>query len=61
MRRAAVSIVLAVADDVLLMESGIPLQFGALDEVFTVEALTRIYQLPIRLIQVDGNKQVLWT
>jgi iron complex transport system ATP-binding protein len=54
-------VVLAVADDVLLMESGIPPQFGTLDEVFTAEALSRVYQLPIRLVQVNGHKQVLWT
>jgi iron complex transport system ATP-binding protein len=54
-------VVLAVADDVLLMESGVQPQFGALDEVFTAESLSRIYQLPIRLVQVDGHKQVLWT
>jgi|JFJP01.1.fsa_nt_gi iron complex transport system ATP-binding protein len=54
-------VVLAVADDVLLMESGIPPQFGTLDEVFTAEALSRIYQLPIRLVQINGHKQVLWT
>jgi iron complex transport system ATP-binding protein len=54
-------VVLAVADDVLLMETGVPPQFGALDEVFTAAALSRIYKLPIRVIQVDGHKQVLWT
>jgi iron complex transport system ATP-binding protein len=54
-------VVLAVADDVLLMESGIPPQFGTLDEVFTAEALSRIYGLPIRLVQVNGHRQVLWT
>ena len=54
-------VVLALADDVLLMESGIQLQFGSMDEVFTAEALSRIYQLHIRLVQVDGHKQVLWT
>jgi len=54
-------VVLAVADDVLLMESGIPPQFGTLDEVFTAEALSRVYGLPIRLVQVNGHKQVLWT
>lgn len=54
-------VVLAVADDVLLMESGVPPQFGALDEVFTAEALSSIYGIPIRLVQVNGHKQVLWT
>lgn len=54
-------VVLAVADDVLLMEPGIPPQFGPLDEVFTPDALSRVYGLPIRLVQVNGHKQVLWT
>jgi len=54
-------VVLAFADDVLLMEAGKPPQFGALDEVFTAEALTRVYGIPIRLAQVNGHKQVLWT
>lgn len=54
-------VVLAVADDVLLMEAGHPPQFGALDEVFTAEALSRVYGLPVRLVRVDGHKQVLWT
>jgi iron complex transport system ATP-binding protein len=54
-------VVLAVADDVLLMESGIPPQFGTLEKVFTAEALSRVYGLPIRLVQVNGHKQVLWT
>jgi len=54
-------VVLAVADDVLLMEAGLPPQFGMLEEVFTAEALSRIYGLPIRLVAVDGHKQVLWT
>ncbi|HOT91887.1 MAG TPA: ABC transporter ATP-binding protein [Anaerolineae bacterium] len=54
-------VVLAVADDVLLLEPALPPQFGALEQVFTAEALSRVYQLPIRLVQVDGHKQVLWT
>ena len=54
-------IVLAVADDVLLLEAGAPPLFGARDQVFTAEALTRIYQHPIRLVQVDGRQQVVWT
>jgi len=54
-------VVLALADDVLLMEAGKPPQFGALDEVFTAEALSRVYKIPIRLVQVNGHKQVIWT
>lgn len=54
-------VVLALADNVLLMEAGVPPQFGPLDEIFTAEALTRLYRIPVRLVQVNGHKQVLWT
>jgi iron complex transport system ATP-binding protein len=54
-------VVLALADDVLLMEPGSSAQFGPLDEVFTAEALSRVYRLPIRLVEVDGHQQVIWT
>ncbi len=54
-------VVLALADDVLLLPPGEPLCLAPLEQVFTAEALTRIYGLPIRLAQVDGRKQVLWT
>lgn len=54
-------VVQAVADDVLLMEPGRPVQFGPLEQVFTAEALSRVYGIPIRLAEVDGHKQVLWT
>lgn len=54
-------VVLTLADDVLLMEPGRPPQFGALDEVFTAQALSRVYEHPIRLVQVNGHRHVLWT
>ena len=54
-------VVLALADDVLLMEAGRPALFGPLEQVFTAEALSRLYRIPIRLVEVDGHKQVLWT
>ena len=54
-------VVLALASYVLLMEPGGAAQFGPLEQVFTAEALTRIYRLPIRLVDVDGRRQVLWT
>ncbi|KAF0108108.1 MAG: iron complex transport system ATP-binding protein [Anaerolineaceae bacterium] len=54
-------VVLAVADDVLLMEPGRPPLFGPLEQALTAEALSRVYGLPIRLVDVDGHKQVLWT
>ncbi len=54
-------VALAVADDVLLMAAGATPQFGAAEQVITADALSRLYQLPIRLIEVDGRKRVLWT
>lgn len=54
-------LVLALADDVLLIEPDGTVCFGPLEEVFTAETLSRIYQMPIRLVDVDGNRQVLWT
>ncbi len=54
-------VVLAVADDVLLIEPGHPPQFGPLQEVFTAEALSRVYGIPLRLLQTDGHRHVVWT
>lgn len=54
-------VVLAVADDVLLMEPSATPQFGALDDIFTAETLSRVYRIPMRLVQVDGYKHLLWT
>jgi iron complex transport system ATP-binding protein len=53
-------VVLALADDILLMEPDGRAQFGPLEQIFTAEALSRIYNLPIRLVDVDGHRQVLW-
>lgn len=52
-------VVLAVADDVLLMKPDNLAQFGPLQDIFTAEALSRVYGLPLRLADVDGRKQVL--
>ena len=54
-------VALAVADDVLLVEAGKPPVFGPLEQVLTAEALSRIYHLQVRLVEMDGRKQVIWT
>jgi iron complex transport system ATP-binding protein len=54
-------IVLALADDVILMEAGRPPQAGPLEHMFTAERLGRVYRLPIRIVEIEGRKQVLWT
>lgn len=54
-------VVLALADDVMLMEPGGPPQCGPLHDVFTDEALSRLYNHPIQVLQVNGHKYVAWT
>jgi iron complex transport system ATP-binding protein len=54
-------VVLALADDVLLLEADGRARFGTLDEIFSAETLSRLYKIPIRLVEIDGHKQVLWT
>lgn len=54
-------VVLALADEVILMEAGQPPQAGPLAHLFTAEHLSRIYHLPIRLVEIEGRQQVLWT
>ena len=54
-------VALAVADDVLLLEPGEPPVFGPQDQVLTAERLSHIYRLPVRLVDVQGHRQVLWT
>jgi iron complex transport system ATP-binding protein len=53
-------VVLAVADDVLLIEQGRVLAFGPLDQALTAENLSRIYGLPVRVVSLEGRKQVVW-
>jgi len=53
-------VVMAVADDVLLIEQGRMLAFGALDQALTAENLSRIYGLPVRIVPLEGRKQVVW-
>ena len=53
-------VVLALADDVLLLEGDGRACFGPLDKIFTAETLSRLYQMSIRLVEVEGRKQVLW-
>ncbi len=54
-------VVLAAADDVLVMEAGLPPLFGSLEEAFTADHLSRIYRLPVHILDVDGRRVVAWT
>lgn len=51
---------LAVADEVVLMEMGRVLAYGAIDETLTAENLSRVYQIPIRIVPIEGKNRVIW-
>jgi iron complex transport system ATP-binding protein len=51
----------AVSTDVILMRAGQVVTSGSLDEIFTAENLTDTYGIPIRIVQVDGQRIALWT
>lgn len=51
---------LAVSDEAVLMEKGSVLIFGPTAEVATDEYLSRIYRVPVKIIPVEGKKQVAW-
>jgi iron complex transport system ATP-binding protein len=54
-------VALALADDVLAFEAGEAPLFGSADLLFSAETLSRIYRLPVRVVELDGRKQVIWT
>lgn len=51
---------LAVSDEAVLMEKGRVLISGPTAEVATGENLSRIYRVPVKIIPVEGKKQVVW-
>lgn len=53
-------VALAVADQVILMEMGRVLAYGGVEETLTAENLSQVYHIPIRIVSVEGKKQVLW-
>jgi len=53
-------IALKVSDEAILMEKGRVLVSGPTSEVATGENLSRIYRVPVKIIPVEGKKQVVW-
>jgi iron complex transport system ATP-binding protein len=51
----------ALATHLVLMQKGQVLKTGTLNEVFTAAELTRLYQLPVSVVDLDGRKVALWT
>ncbi len=53
-------VVSALADQVVLMSAGKVMFSGSLDDVWTDEHLSAAYNIPLRVIKVDGHKLVVW-
>lgn len=53
-------VVSALADQVVLMSAGKVMFSGTLDDVWTDEYLSSAYNIPLRVIKVDGHKMVVW-
>lgn len=53
-------IALALSDQAILMENGLVLAAGPTDEVINSESLTQVYHLPVKIIKVEGKKQIQW-
>lgn len=51
----------AVATEIVLLRNGEILTSGASAEVFTAENLTEAYGVPVRIIEVDGQRFAIWT
>lgn len=51
---------LAVSHDLVLMEKGRVLVSGPTHAVATSQNLSQIYQVPVRIVPVEGKNQVLW-
>jgi ABC-type enterochelin transport system ATPase subunit len=44
----------------VLMKKGQIIKAGPLDEVFTSQDLSLLYQLPVSVVNVDGKRVALW-
>lgn len=51
----------ALATNLVLMQKGRILKTGTLEETFTSQNLTRLYQSPVTVIETDAKKVALWT
>jgi iron complex transport system ATP-binding protein len=50
----------ALATHLVLVQNGRVLETGSMDEAFTGPALSRLYQLPVEVMEVSGRRVVLW-
>jgi iron complex transport system ATP-binding protein len=50
----------ALATHLVLMQKGQVLETGTLEQVFTTKSLSRLYQMPIEVANLDGRQVALW-
>lgn len=50
----------AAASNLVLMRSGEIQDGGTLKDVFTTEKISRLYQSPVKVVDLDGQKLVAW-
>ncbi|MHC1781334.1 MAG: ABC transporter ATP-binding protein [Anaerolineaceae bacterium] len=51
----------ALATHLVLMQNGKVLETGPLEQVYTSESLSHLYQLPVEVVSVSGRRIALWT
>lgn len=51
----------ALATHLVLIKKGRVLKTGTLEDVFTSQDLTFLYQLPVSVVEVSGRRVALWT
>jgi iron complex transport system ATP-binding protein len=50
----------SISDYLILMGQNYTIEQGSVEEVFTRESLSRVYNIPINIVEVQGRKMVLW-
>jgi iron complex transport system ATP-binding protein len=51
----------ALATHLVLMQNGKVLETGTLEQVYTSQSLSHLYQLPVEVVSVSGRRIALWT
>ncbi len=50
----------AVGTDLVLMSAGHVLEAGTMENVFTTETISNLYSLPVRVVDLEGQKFIAW-
>ena len=51
----------AISTEIVLLRNGQILTSGSNDQVFTAENLTEAYGVPVRIVEIEGQRIALWT